>query len=95
MAPLTPMERPAYLDAATVKQGLIGYHMEKAKENRENLRTYMEYIYEDMRLCGSEITMTELWGDMMARKWEDGSLPAVWRDRAEFHDRCLEWLLSL
>lgn len=92
---MEPMERPPYLDAATTKQGLIGYHMEKARENRESLRGYIEFIFEDRRLSGEAITLDELWETMLTEKREDGSLPAVWRDRAEFHERCLNFLLDL
>lgn len=87
--------RPAYLDAKSPKQGLLSYHMEQARLNREALTEQMLFDLEALR--GSQGPMmqpSDWWANMLTLKWEDGSVCAVWRDRMVFHEHCVEYLLD-
>lgn len=86
---LEPLPRPAYLDAADPKQGLITYHKEMVASLQETLREQMRF---ETTVYG--ISPYEWLDRLDTLKWEDGSIKAVWRDRLHFHQQALEFLTN-
>ena len=95
MPHMEPLPRPPYLDQASPKAALISFHADQARLNRQHLTEQCLFDLEHLRQSNHPyINPEDWWAQMETRKWEDGSIVAVWRDRMRFHERCVEFLTN-
>lgn len=90
--------KPSWLQTATVKQGLIGFHAEMVQSAKD----FFDQQYR-MEIELHEVSTGTPWNAeasdayrkrLAEAKWEDGSITAMMRDRMAFHEAALEFLTN-
>lgn len=86
--------KPEWLKASTPKQAMMSFHAAQAEECRTALREARDTAIDFECPRG----LTQVWMDAWNKRiddarWEDGSLLAIYRDRLNFHEAALEYLI--